>query len=467
MTMMSEEQRELAALREHAAEKLDAQAARAWRFQTYYDGEEDIPALIDTDERRTFRKFLAEAGANWCELIVNAVADRLAVTGFRFAGSGSADAWAIWQASSMDADSKLVQKDALVTSTGVVLVQPDDSNPTGVSITAESPLEATVLYEPGNRRRRMAGYKRFGADHDRTEVLILPDEICTWHGGTGYPDIEPNPAGEVGMIEVVPQPRTFGWPRSELTPCLPIQDRINTTIFARLVATDYGAFRQVWASGVKMAREVLTTPTDDGGTAQTTRAVRPYDIGVNRLLTNENPAGRFGAIPESTLSGYLSAVEQDVGQMAAITQTPAHYLTGSMINLSADAIKAAEAGLVSKVSDRALFIGEAWEETIRCALRLTGNPAAADTAAEIIWRDFETRSVGQLADSLVKMATLGVPRRVLWEKYGASPQEVERWEQLAAAEQAANAATAAVALGAPDEAYARLLAAAGGQGAGT
>jgi hypothetical protein len=65
------------------------------------------------------------------------------------------------------------------------------------------------------------------------------------------------------------------------------------------------------------------------------------------------------------------------------------------------------------------------------------------------------------------MATLGVPRRVLWEKYGASPQEVDRWEQLAAAEQAANAASAAVALGAPDEAYARLLAAAGGAGAGT
>jgi hypothetical protein len=60
-----------------------------------------------------------------------------------------------------------------------------------------------------------------------------------------------------------------------------------------------------------------------------------------------------------------------------------------------------------------------------------------------------------------------VPRRVLWERYGASPQEVERWEQLAAAEQAATAASAAAAFGAPDAAYARLLGAAGGQGAGT
>jgi hypothetical protein len=464
VTILDDELRELTAIRQAASVRLDQQAARAMRFQMYYDGEEDIPALIDTDERRTFRKFLAEAGANWCELIVNAVADRLAVTGFRFAGSGSLDAWAIWQASAMDADSKLVQKDALVTSSGLVLVQPDDDNPTGVSITAESPLEATVLYEPGNRRRRQAGYKRFSEDHGvtHTEVLILPDEIVTWHPG-GAIDVDPNPAGEVGLIEVVPQPRTFGWPRSELTPCLPIQDRINTTIFARLVATDYGAFRQVWASGVKMAREIMTT--EDG--QQTTKAVRPYDIGVNRLLTNENPAGRFGAIPESTLGGYLSAVEQDVGQMAAITQTPAHYLTGALVNLSADAIKAAEAGLVAKVSDRALFIGEAWEDTIRVALRITGNPAADDTAAEVLWRDFETRSIGQLTDSLVKMATLGVPRRVLWERYGASPQEVERWEQLAAAEQAATAASAAAAFGAPDAAYARLLGAAGGQGAGT
>ena len=50
--------------------------------------------------------------------------------------------------------------------------------------------------------------------------------------------------------------------------------------------------------------------------------------------------------------------------------------------------------------------------------------------AEVIWADFETRSEGQRVDALVKMATLGVPREVLWEKWGASTQEIARWKAL-------------------------------------
>jgi len=444
---------ELEALREACRIKLDEQQGRARRFQTYYDGRAEIPALMDSEERRTFTAFLNESGANWCELVVNAVAERLQVTGFRFAGA-DADAWGIWQSNRMDADGELAQTDALVTGASFVMVQPDGDNPTGVAITPESPLETTVLYAPGNRRRRLAGFKRFAdADGAVTEVLMLPDAIYTW-----YPDeptgwVEGNPAGAVGIIEIVPQPRTFGPPRSELTPALSFQDRINTTIFNRLVATDYGAFRQIWATGVKLAREVIQTDT-----GEKIRAVSPYQVGANRLLANENPEGRFGSFAESTLGGYLASVEQDVQQLAAITQTPPHYLLGAMVNMSADAIKAAEAGLVAKVRRRALHIGEAWEEAMRFALRLQGNPAAEDVAAEVIWADFETRSEGQRVDALVKMRTLDVPLEVLWARWGASPQEIDRWKRMAAEEQAAAAATAASALGAPESAYAAILA---------
>jgi hypothetical protein len=425
---------ELDDLRGAASEKLDRQAARAMRFQDYYDGEEGIIALLDTEERRTFRTFLEESGANWCELVVNAVAERLQVVGFRFGDEDDSErAWAIWQASSMDADSELVQTDALVTGSAFVLVQPDEDNPAGVSMTGESPFQATVLYEPGNRRKRRAGYKRFTDDGDRTrqtEVLILPDQIVTWLPNARGPQVERNPAGTVSLIELVPQPRTLGAPRSELTPAVPIQDRINTTLFNRMVATDYGAFRQIWATGIKVAREVIKTT--DGGEA--TKVTRPFDVGANRLLTNENPEGRFGAFNESTLTGYLESVQQDVTMLAAITQTPPHYLLGQMINLSADAIKAAEAGLVAKVRRRSLHLGESWEEAIRLALQLVGSPAAANTSAEVIWADFETRSEGQRVDALTKMATLGVPRTVLWERWGATPQEIERWEGLLAAQ---------------------------------
>jgi hypothetical protein len=421
---------ELEGLRAAAQRKLDRQAATAAGYQAYYDDESGIIALMDTEERRTFRALLAEARANLAELVVNAVAERLQVTGFRFGNEqDSSAAWAIWQANSMDADAEMVQTDALVQGSSFVLVQPDEDSPVGVSISPESALQACVLYEAGSRHRRRAGYKRWAdeAFGGHTEVLITPGQIATWYPARGRPVVEPNPAGAVGMVELCPQPRTVGPPRSELLSVIPIQDRVHTTLFNRSVSVDYGANRQVWATGIKVAREVIKA--QDGQEA--TKVSRPFQIGANRLLTNENPDGRFGSIAESNLQGYLDAVKQDVELLASITQTPAHYLLGTVANLSADALKAAEAGLVSKVRRRALHLGESWEEVIRLALQLIGSPAAADVAAEVIWADFETRTEGQRVDALVKMATLGVPREVLWEKWGATQQEIERWHELA------------------------------------
>ena len=444
MTTVDVQLQQLEALRKAAASKLDMQFMRGRRFQFYYDGEYEIIALLDTAERQTFRKLLQESGADWCELVVNAVAERLQVQGFRFTDGGSAVAWQIWQDSCMDADAEMVQTDALVTGQSFALVQPSDDSPTGVEITAESPFEATVLYQPGDRRQRIAGYKRFSGDAmeymwpawmgapatGQTEVLITPEVIVTWPAGGNGPEIAPNPSGLVGMVEIMPQPRTWGPPRSELTPAAPIQDRINTTIFNRLVASDYGAFRQIWATGVKIPRTIAQVTGEDGTTQETVAFAAPFQVGADRLLANENPAAKFGSFAESTLAGYLASVEQDVNQLAAITQTPPHYLLGQIANLSADAIKAAEAGLVAKVSRRALHIGEGWEEVIRTAFRIIGHPAASDRSGEVIWKDFETRSESQRVDALVKMRTLGVPIEVLWARWGATPQEIELWRQM-------------------------------------
>ena len=433
-------------IRQAAAQKLSFQQAQAAQYLAYYDNEPPIVALLDTEERQTFRRFLDESQTNWSELIVNSVAERLSVVGFSWGDSSDA-AWQLWQANQMDADAELVQTDGLVTGSGFALVQPDDDSPVGVSITGESPLEVTCLYAPGNRRERIAGFKRF-TDHalQVTEILILPDVIATWAPNAGEPVVEANPAGLVGLVEIRPQPRTIGRPRSELDPAIPVIDRIHTTTFNRLVASDYGAFRQIWATGIRLARQLITSA--DGSTTEL--AVKPWDIGANRLLTAENPDARIGALAGDPLAGYLAAVAEDITHLAATTQTPAHYLVGRMVNLSADAIKAAEAGLVAKVRRRMLHIGEAWEEVTRIALGLIGDPGAAMLDGEVIWRDPETRSDAQVVDALTKMATLGVPREVLWAKWGATPTEIQQWQGMADGQAARDAANQAAALGAGD-----------------
>jgi hypothetical protein len=94
-----------------------------------------------------------------------------------------------------------------------------------------------------------------------------------------------------------------------------------------------------------------------------------------------------------------------------------------MVNLSAEALKAAEAGLIHKIYQRRRFLEEGLERTMRLA-------GFASSQARIVWKSPEWRTEGELVDALVKMGTLGVPREVLWERWGATPQEIERWRQL-------------------------------------
>jgi hypothetical protein len=407
--------------REAGQAQLNAQRLTAAYYERYYDGDHPL-TYIPGEQRDVFRRLMQEARANWCQLVVNAVAERLQVVGFRF-GDGPADdaAWLIWQASQMDADSEMAQLDALVTGHGYALVQQDEDNPTGVSITGEHPAEMTVLYAAGNRRKRVAAFKAFPTGSNRPDqVLILPDVIASWDAAGGDPTVEDNLLGLVPVVELRPQPRTIGAPRSELKSATSFQDRINTTIFNRLVATDFGAFRQKWVTGITLERD-----------PDTGEPIAPFNVGADRFLTTEDPAVKFGEFAESTLAGYISSVEEDVKHLAAVTQTPAHYLISSQHNMPAESLIAAETGLVSKVRQRAAHIGEGWEEVIRLAFGVLGDPRAADVQCEVIWRDFESRSEGQTVDALVKMATLGVPQEVLWQRWGASPQEVERWKGMA------------------------------------
>lgn len=449
--------------RAEGAARLDAQILHTSLYERYYNGHA-VSRLLTGDQRDIFKLLLPASRTNWSELVTNAVAERLQVVGFRFGGTSDDRAWTIWQASSMDSLSEMVQTDALVCGLTFVSVWPDEDNPTGVQIVPEHPSQTTLIYRWKNGRRQpVAAYKRIVEGTDLVEQLILPNAIATWErddaaveqGDTvtyvsdpadPEPDeIEDNPAGQVPVVRLAGAPRTIGPPRSELHSVIPIQDRINLEIYNRMVASDFGAFRQITATGVKLER-------DENGVYR-----QPFNVGADRLLADSNPDARISAIPESTLRGYLDSVEADVQHLAAITQTPPHYLLGAMVNISGEALKAAETGLVSKTARRASHLGQNWEDVVRIALGYVGDPGAVNVSAETIWKDFETRSEGETVDALVKMATLGVPRRILWERWGASPQEISRWEELAAAEAATNAATSAAALGATDP-YAALLA---------
>lgn len=420
-------------------EQLRSRLPELEKLQDYYDGNHPLPTAPKKIEEK-FQTFAKQSRTNWMELVVAAPAERLEVVGFNFTDGPATDVWAnIWQANQLDADSKLVHIDALTLGSSFVLVWPDPKHPSGVRITMEHPTQCIVAYEPGDRRRRAAGLKVWtGVDRRLYATVYLPGEVhrfvtdeqlvglgaapTAWRPREGVPASADTGLEVVPLVEMRPRPRFDGTGRSELDGLTDIQDRINSTVFNRMVAGEFGAFIQRWVTGIEIEEDENGNP------------IKPFNLGIDQILVAEDPQSRFGNFTATDLGNYVKGVEADVTHLAAISKTPPHYLLGALVNASGDALKSAETGLVSKVRDRQTFLGEDWEEVIRIALAAIDDPRAGDLAAEVVWKDPETRSEGELVDALVKMAGLGVPREVLWQRWGASPQDIERWKSMAAEE---------------------------------
>jgi hypothetical protein len=422
---------------------LDAEQVAVLTCEAYYGGRHPLQ-FATSKFRETFGSLFAEFADNWCPVVVDSSAERLQVQGFRFGSNGSGDsayqgdreAWDIWQQNNLDSDSGLAHTEAIKTGHAYLIV--DSGDPP--RITVEHPSEVTVAYEPGNRRKRVAALKRW-ADYDGLlhATVYLPEGTYRFVSneviGPGVPvtwkpdaiEHVPNPFG--GIIPVIPMRNNPGMLRggvSDLEVVIDIQNGINKLVTDMLVASEYAAFRQRWASGIEI-------PVDpDTGKPNASR----FLSSVSRMWVVEDENAQFGEFNVTELRNYVVAIETLIQHLAAQTRTPPHYLTAGLGQWpSGDSLKASEAGLVAKVKRKQIDFGEAWEEAMRLAFLALGDTARASAIdAEVIWSDPEFRVEGQRVDALVKMATLGMPDEAIWQRYGASPQEIERWRSMAEAQ---------------------------------
>lgn len=411
-------------------------------LDAYYRGDHPLPRGTSDKAKRAYRHLLARGRSNWMALVVDAVTERLRVEGFRVGGDTQSDqdVWnRLWQANHLDAEQRMVYTEAVLNARAYVLVDPF-STVTGdmPRITPEHPAQVYVEHSPGDRRRRDAAVKlwvddRVGEAHAN---LYLPNVIYKYRapvkGGSlpqgGKLKWEPRePEGEdwplehdlgVPMVPFYNNARMLKQGVSEIAGVLDIQDRVNETLFQRLLAAQFAAFRQRWASGIKVQEDADGNP------------VEPFAAEVDRLWVAEDKDVKFGEFTESNLKNYIEAVEADIQHIAAITRTPPHYLLGqSGAFPSGESLKATETGLVMKVRSRQEDFGEAWEEVLRLASH-AGGLGEVPEHSEVDWRDPESRTEGELVDSLLKMAALNVPQEALWRRWGATPTEIARWKTM-------------------------------------
>lgn len=416
-------------------ERLTKQRRTFDLHDAYYRGQPPrMPWLVEQAQNE-FARLLALTKANYMGLVVDSMVERMAIEGFRVGASPDADAptWAIWQANNMDAGSDQVLLEAAIGGCSFMLVAPNPDQIDRPFIYTEHPTQATVAYEPGTgRRRRIAGLKIWTDDWTGQQLatLYLRDGIYKWQAPQQPNGVDPrweprivdneqwpaaNPLGVVPLVEIANNPRELTGGVSEIADVIAIQDRIAKTLADRMMTQDFGAFPQKWATGYP------ADDTDENGDAR-------VDVGRNRMVTTDAVETRFGQWDAAPLDPYSMAKREDVKDIASRTRTPAQYLLGEMSNVNGETLKASESGLVSKVRQRHRTAGEGIEEVARLARR-AAQLAEPGEAMETIWRNPEYRTEGELVDSLTKMATLGVPQEALWERWGATQVEIDRWRR--------------------------------------
>ena len=393
----------------------------------YLNGEHDLP-YMPKGAKQEYLHLAKQSITNWTPLLSDTYAKGLFVDGYRPANAAdNAAPWGYWQANGLDARQSIAHRGALEYGAAYTLVLPGSIQTRRIPLIKPlSPLRSAAWYQDDDDEYPEIGLRRRGVTANGTTLIEIYDRKSVYtfakpkdNDNWILSSEEEHGLGYTPFVRF--RDRLDGEAVGIIRPHVTLQNRVNEIVFSTLIALQYAAFRQRWASG-------LVIPEDDDG-----NPIEPFESAVNRLWISDNPEARFGDFAQTELSGHMAAYESTVRTLAATAQISPNILTGDLVNLSADALAQMEASTQRKMGEYETLFGESWEHVFRLAALAAGDSTAAmDTAAQVRWRDTEARSLAQTVDALGKIAQmLQVPVEALWEKIpGVTDQDVTYWKSI-------------------------------------
>lgn len=410
---------------ERLTRRLLGRQTRYDKLERYALGDHPYP---NGDKRYVvaLRDLQRKARTNYCGLVISAVTERMKPLGFQFGPEEQIDeeAQSIWNYNDMDYQSQIIINTAATFGDAYVLVAPPIEEDGEPIISAEDPRMCITETDPRLVTKTLAGLKMWQDDADSTirAVLYLPNEIRTYRGpaiadviGTDVASltkilvgrsaaaggfvlerVQRNPYNQVTLVKVSWQPAFGSQSRAEHEGVLDIQDRINHTILDRLVISKAQAYNQRWVTGAKKGDE--------------------FKPGADMVWATVDKDAKMGQFDAADVTPILTAVKDDIGDMAAISQTPASYLMNRIVNVSGDTLNQDQAALTSKIQFRQIAVGWALERVIRMAFLIKGNTdKAKETKLETIWKRPVIYKIEMLGDFMAKTAQAGVPIDVVMQ----------------------------------------------------
>lgn len=401
-------------------------------YDDYYEGDHRFSLWLRSVQRAfqgtVLGNLLNGLTDNYMPLVVDSVAERLKVQGFRFGGQDADDeAWEIWQENDGDSQSNMLHTEAIKLGEGYWMVTPNGQNPI---LTCEHPSQVIVAHAPGNRRNRLAALKKWKDDDGLTYANVyLPNAVHKYRSKE-KPQQEDrqswtslgavrNPLGVVPIVPMPNNPSMLRGGRSDLAfGAISLQDQITKTVADLLIGAEYHGLPQRVLLGVEAPRD-----------PNTGRVIADADMQKQRLWYFNSPDAKAHEFSQADLKGLRESADGFIGDLAAQTRIPIYYFRPAAIsNISAEALIGLDAGLVSKGHDKEAPFGGGHTEAVRLALKSKNpdDPRAQDLGAETIWADTESRSQAQVTDAVVKEVGIGLPFETALEKLGYSPQAVDR-----------------------------------------
>jgi len=405
-------------------------------YRDYYEGDHRLAFATDK-YRTTFGNLFAAFADNLCPAVVDAVADRLQVTDWSVSDqSGTTNqalkdrAQELWDRNRMDMRSGEVHTESLREGDAYVLVWADGDGRAGiwpqradqcmVEYDPESPgtvLVAVKVWRIETKDDNTGGRWRVNVyTADRLVKYVTRNPQSGWRAANLVPwEVQGEAwplSHNLGRVPVVPfannaSPGQYGV--SELRDVIPLQDALNKSVADMMVAMEYVALPQRYATGIEV-------PTDENG-----RPVKDWKPGIDRLWSTPATDAKFGEFGQANLAQFLAVQDGFRAEVARVSATPFHYLmltTGDFP--SGEAMKTAEQRFVSKVRDRMKSGAVAWSQVMALALDVEGAPGDLEPD----YQDPAPKSEKDHLDALKVKADLGVPQEVLWAEMGYTEDEI-------------------------------------------
>lgn len=380
-----------------------------WR---YFIGRPPLPQVRE-EYREAFEEVLRKANAVYAPMAVDAMLDRMTLTGVRTSTSdgpeGDVLAQKIMQVSGFAAAIKDALTYLFAMSEAYLMAVPaaEGSADRTPLITAEDPRLCIGQPDPMAPNQLRAALK-LGYDEVRQRVVawVYPGDGRRYQASqssTGWIGLTVSAAGftwdepPVDMPELLP---FGGVPIVRLTNAhgmgeyekhLDLLDRINDTILQRIVITAFQSFRQ---RGVIADLEGDEDDQDSPGEEIDWNNIFSASPGALWRL----PAGsQFWESGQADLTSITGAIKADVMEFAAVTRTPLHLVTPDVATQSAEGAALMREGIVFKVKDRRDRVDPALATLWRMAFALAGQPK--DTV-QMLWGNIESYSLVEKAQAI-------------------------------------------------------------------